>query len=217
VHDLLRYAEFHLGDGSKDDEQFLTPDSLTRMQTPQATVWKDEEWGLTWSLRRVAGTRVVSHGGGTKGQISLLTLVPERKLAVAVFTNSSSGGFVTRDVTKWVLKEYLGLDESDPEPMEASEEELQEFVGRYSRPMAEVELGLLCGQLVGQLVYKQGFPSRDVPPLPPPPPARLALCEKDRLLVLDGPMKDSLGDIIRNADGSIGRLRIGGRIHRRLT
>ena len=40
----------------------------------------------------------------------------------------------------------------------------------------------------------------------------LALCEKDRLLVMDGPYKDSKMDILRKADGTIGWLRMG-RLH----
>jgi hypothetical protein len=39
------------------------------------------------------------------------------------------------------------------------------------------------------------------------------LGEKDRLLVLDGEAKGDKADIVRKADGSIGWLRTGGRIH----
>ena len=217
VHDLLSYASFHMGDGTVDDgTQLLSPESLARMQTTQATVWKDETWGLTWRLDVVDGARLVSHSGGTVGQVSLLTLVPEKQFAIAVFTNAGSGGFVTRDVTKWALKEYLGLDRPDPQPVEASEEDLQAYVGRYSRPMTDVELGMLSGRLIAQVVYKAGFPSQDSPPPPPPPPATLGLCEPDRLLVLDGMMKDGMGDVIRQANGSFGWLRMGGRVHKRV-
>jgi CubicO group peptidase (beta-lactamase class C family) len=204
MHDLLRYAGFHMGDGTLEDgTQLLRPESLSQMQTPQAT-------------DKVDATRLVGHGGGTTGQVSLLTLVPEHKFAVAIFTNANSGGFVTGDVTKWALKGYLGLEKPDPKPIQASEEELGAFVGRYERPMVDLELGLLCGRLVGQMVYKQGFPSQDSPPPPPPPPATLALCETDRLIVLDGMMKDGTVDVIRKGDGSIGWLRAGGRILKRL-
>jgi hypothetical protein len=214
VKDLLRYADYHMGGGKTvDGTQLLTPESLAMMQATQATVWDDETWGLTWRLDVLDGRRLVGHGGGTMGQISLLTLVPELKFAVAVFTNANSGGFVTNDVTKWALKAYLGLERPDPKPIEASEAELAEFVGRYSRPMVDLELGLLSGRLIGQIVYKAGFPTKDEPPPPPPPPATLAMCEKDRLLVMDGMMKDGMGEIIRKADGSIGWLRFGGRLH----
>ena len=43
----------------------------------------------------------------------------------------------------------------------------------------------------------------------------LAKCEKDRLIILDGLMKDMTVEVIRNADGSIGWIRAGHRIHKR--
>jgi hypothetical protein len=81
--------------------------------------------------------------------------------------------------------------------------------------MAEIELGMLGGRLVGQVIYKQGFPTPDVPPPPLPPPVSLALCEKDRLLITSGPMSGGRVDAIRKADESIGWIRIG-RVYRRL-
>ena len=41
----------------------------------------------------------------------------------------------------------------------------------------------------------------------------LALCDKDRLLVMAGPFKDATAEIVRKPDGSIGWLRASGRIH----
>lgn len=216
VQDLLRYARFHLGDGTtKDGTQLLKLESIAQMQSPQVAVWGDEQWGLTWSINEINGTRQLSHGGGTMGQISLLALIPEHDFAIAILTNANQGGTVTREVSRWALKHYLDLEVSDPEPIEASEEELVAYVGRYSRPFAEMELGLLGGKLVAQITYKGGFPTKDTPPPPPPPPASLAMCEQDRLLVLNGPFKDAKADIIRQADDSIGWIRVGGRIHRR--
>jgi hypothetical protein len=74
-------------------------------------------------------------------------------------------------------------------------------------------LGLLAGKLVGQVIYKQGFPSQDVPPAPPPPPMTLALTGEDRLIVTDGPFEDTQVQILRRPDGQIGWLRFGSRIH----
>ena len=50
---------------------------------------------------------------------------------------------------------------------------------------------------------------------PPPPPFTLELCEKDRLLVMDGPMKDGTAEVIRKPDGSIGWIRAGLRLYAR--
>ena len=102
-----------------------------------------------------------------------------------------------------------------PEPIEASEAKLSAYVGTYVRPLADIELGMLGGHLVGQMVYKQGYPSRSSPPRPPPPPMLLALCEEDRLLVMSGPRKGWQVDIIRKPDGTIGWLREHDRIYQR--
>ncbi|HIQ06635.1 MAG TPA: class A beta-lactamase-related serine hydrolase [Anaerolineae bacterium] len=217
VQDLLRYARFHLGDGRVEDEtQLLRPESITLMQSPQVTIWGEKEtMGLSWFLGDVSGVRKVWHGGGTTGQVSQLLLIPERGFAIAILTNADQGGFVTREVSRWALKQFLGLEVPDPAPIESSEEELAPYVGRYRRPFADIELGILGGKLVGQMTFKGGFPTRDSPPPPPPPPMSLALCERDRLLVLDGPYKDARAEIIRKPDGSIGWLRANWRIHPR--
>jgi CubicO group peptidase (beta-lactamase class C family) len=215
VHDLLAYAKFHMGDGTiSEEERLLEKESLAKMQTPQANVWKEEHWGLTWAINDTYQTRLVSHGGGTTGQVSQLIFAPEREFAIAVFTNAGEGGQVTLEVTREALKAYLGIEITDSEPMEVKEEELAQYTGSYSRPFSDIHLGLLGGRLIGQLIYKMGFPAQDSPPPPPPPPVTIGLCEKDRLLVLDGPMKSAKAEILRKEDGSIGWLRFG-RIHKK--
>ncbi len=216
VHDLLRYALFHLGDGTAGDgTRLLNPASLSLMQSTQAGIWKDETCGLSWMLSTVDGTCRISHGGGTMGQVSLLTFVPEHDFAVAVLTNADRGGSVSREVTAWVSEQVLGLQTPKPEPIEVSEEDLAAYAGRYANPYNDAELGMLAGRLVAQVVYKRGFPSQDSPPPPSPPPATLTLCEHDRLLVLDGPAKGETVDVLRKSDGTVGWLRMGGRISKR--
>jgi CubicO group peptidase (beta-lactamase class C family) len=214
VQDLMRYARFHLGDGRAEGEtRLLSAETLAAMHSPQVVVWGKEAWGLSWSVDDTAGTRMISHGGGTNGQITLLLLVPEHEFAIAILTNANRGGSVTHKVSQWALKQYLGLEMSDPTPLEASVEDLAAYVGLYSRPTVDVELGILGGRLIGQLIFRGHFPTEDSPPPPPPPPTSLGLCEKDRLLVLDGEAKGDKADILRKPDGSIGWLRTGGRIH----
>ncbi len=215
VQDLLRYARFHLGDGvAADGTQLLSPESISQMHSPQVTIWGEKEkLGLAWRIEEVEGTCLHSHGGGTNGQVSLLLLAPEHNFAIAVVTNSEHGGRLTSDVSDWALKQYLDVERSDPVPIASSEEDLMPYVGRYARSFSEIELGMLAGRLIGQMTPKGGFPTEESPVPPPPPPTALALCEEDRLLVLDGPHKGSKMDIIRHRDGRIGWLRAGGRIH----
>jgi CubicO group peptidase (beta-lactamase class C family) len=222
VRELLRYARFQMGDGSvaggdgEERLQVLRAETLAAMHTPQAhRHGETEQIGLSWFIDDVAATRQLSHGGGTMGQISLLAIFPDQKLAIAVQTNADAGGAITDGVRRWVVEHYLGLQVPKPEPIEASPEDLAAFAGFYARPSADVELGMLNGRLVAQMVFKQGFPSQDSPIPPSPPPSALALCAPDRLLVVAGASEGSQVDVIRKPDGSIGWLRTGGRIYRK--
>jgi CubicO group peptidase (beta-lactamase class C family) len=222
AHDLLRYARFHLGaglvvdtDGTKEGARLLAEESLTKMRAPQVTLWGTDAWGLTWALNEHEGLLEVSHGGGTNGQISQLSLFPERDFAFVVLTNADQGGVVVREIQRWLLKEYLDVKATKPEPIESSAEELAQYAGVYQGYFSDLEMGMLAGKLVGQVTYKRGFPSEKVPPPPAPPPMTIVRCEEDRLLVVDTRFKDAVGDILRRPDGSIGWLRISGRIHER--
>ena len=216
VHDLLAYARFHMGDGRRENgDRLLEQDSLAQMQSPVVTVWQEEKWGLTWSVDDTHGTRLVSHSGGTNGQGAQLLMAPEDQFALAIFTNSDNGEIVVDEVTHHALKTYLGIKPAAPEPQEVAEEELAPLVGTYTRPFADIHVGLLGGRLIAQLIYKRGFPAKDSPPSPSPPPFTLCLIEEDRLMILDGPMKFGKADIIRNPDGTIGWVRTG-RLHRKV-
>ena len=221
VRELLRYARFQMGngtveqEGSDDSVQVLSQETMSSMHSPQATIHGEAAHiSLSWFVTDIEGTRQLSHGGGTTGQVSILALYPEHQLALTVLTNAGEGGAITDGVRCWVLEHYLDLKDPKPEPIESAEKDLAAYVGFYTRPFADVELGMLNGRLVGQTIYKRGFPSQDVPPPPPPPPAALALCEEDRLLVVAGPGKGATADVIRTEDGAIGWLRMG-RIYRR--
>ncbi|MFQ5790815.1 MAG: hypothetical protein ACE5JI_10105, partial [Acidobacteriota bacterium] len=159
----LADARFHLGDGTAaDGTRLLRPESLLEMQSKQfEKVGTDDAMGLTWHISTVNGTPYIGHGGGTVGQISLLRLVPERGFAMAIVTNADRGGEITRDVSRWAMKEYLGLEITDPEPIETSEPELAEYVGVYPRPFADVEVSVNDGRLLLRRIIKQGFPTKD--------------------------------------------------------
>jgi len=54
-------------------------------------VWGKESWGFSFAVDDTHGVRMISHGGGTLGQLSLLTLIPERDFAIVVLTNANRG------------------------------------------------------------------------------------------------------------------------------
>jgi CubicO group peptidase (beta-lactamase class C family) len=215
VLDLLRYAQFHLGDSSVASQPVINAASLDAMHTRQVTLWGDEGWGLTWGVESVNGVKLVYHTGGTNGQITRLTLVPAHNFALAIFTNARQGGPVGKAIGGKALELYLGVKRPEVKAQESSIDELAPYVGLYRNAFTEVELGLLGGRLVGQFVNKGGFPTKETPPLPPPPPVTFAVAATNRLMMLDSGFKNEMADVVRTLDGTIGWLRIGGRLYRR--
>jgi CubicO group peptidase (beta-lactamase class C family) len=211
VRDLLRYARFHLG----QEPGPLTQESISIMREPQIETG-DRDMALTWFLREVEGVAFAEHDGGTNGQMARLMLVPEADFALAILTNHSpAGNDVLRELSRVALRLYLGVEEPEPEPIDLSPEQLAEYAGDYSNPWAEVELRAEERRLVGQTTPKAGFPTKDTPPLPPPPPATLAFYDTDRVFVEEGPLTGTQGDFVRDGDGRIAWFRSGGRLHAR--
>jgi len=90
---------------------------------------------------------------------------------------------------------------------------LEEFSGYYELPLSVFTLKAEDGYLVLQEIPRGGFPTPQTPPGEPEPPVRLAFFDPDRVVGLDEPMKGSQGEFLRNADGGLAYLRIGGRAH----
>jgi CubicO group peptidase (beta-lactamase class C family) len=211
VGDLLRYARFHLGREAGP----LTAESLARMREPHVETGEPgRKMALTWFVRELEGLVLAEHDGGTNGQMARLLLAPEAGFALAILTNHSpAGNDVLRDVSRLALRLYLGIETRDPEPREVSHEQLSEHAGVYANPWAELEVRTGDGCLVGQTTFKAGFPTKDTPPLPAPPPATLAFYDTDRVFVSEGPLSGSCGDFVRDDDGRIVWFRSGGRLY----
>ena len=113
--DQLRYARFHLGDGTAENgTRILTPESIAMMQTPGDARMLDIKMGLAWMTRDIGGVRRVFHGGGTYGQMTAFTMTPARKFGLALATNSMSGSLLNLDVTRGLVAKFLGNDEAEP-------------------------------------------------------------------------------------------------------
>jgi CubicO group peptidase (beta-lactamase class C family) len=215
--DQMRYARFHLGDGTTEDgARILTAESIAMMQTPGNAGMLDTKMGLAWMMRDIGGLRRIFHGGGTYGQISAFTMTPARKFGLALATNSVSGGFFNLEVTKDLVAKFLGNDEPEPAEIPMTPAQMAEYSGRYVRLMGgDIEINAEAGKLMVQPHPKGGFPTSDTPPGPTPPPFRIGLIGKDRVAMVEPSFKDIQGEFIRNPDGTIAWLRWGSRIHAR--
>jgi CubicO group peptidase (beta-lactamase class C family) len=217
VSDMLLYARFHLSDGKPSGQsgaQLLKPETLSAMQTPTVPAANSEFMGVAWFLRDVGNLRIVRHGGATNGQQATLQMVPARQFAIVMLTNSDRGSELIQPVVKKAFESYLGLVEHEPKPVAASQEQLNQYAGRYESAAEDLQLETQDSVLTLTVIPKGGFPTPDSPPQPAPPPTRLALCGTDQAVALDEPFSGDRVEFLRAADGHLTWLRFGGRVHR---
>jgi CubicO group peptidase (beta-lactamase class C family) len=217
VRDMLNYAKFQLGDGSFHGNRLLEPGSLEKLHTPQVQYTPGNSVALTFWVDDRRAARTMGHGGGTVGQISLLTLVPEHDFSIILVTNSGNGGQLNPMVTNLALEHYLGVSTPEPALKRTPQKKLAEYAGGYKATLTEAEVESSEGKLVIKRRSLGGFPTKDIPPPSEPlPPVRYGFYGKDHVIGLEAPYKGDLGQFLRNPDGSIAWLRLGLRIHRHL-
>src|SRR5205085_9981482 len=91
---IANWLRFHLGRAEFDGQRLLSPALIGEMQKPRVHAGTSEfgeigdlHYGLGFSAYRYRGERAVAHGGGWLGWGTLMSMLPERGIGVAVFTN----------------------------------------------------------------------------------------------------------------------------------
>jgi hypothetical protein len=142
--------------------------------------------------------------------------IPDRDFALAVLTNSDDGNMITSNIVGWALDIFFNTSIQTPTPIKTTPDERKKFTGKY-------QIGTECCEVKVEgdyLMYHQiplgGFPTPDTPPGPAMAPIRLAFYEKDKVIGMNGPYKDALGDFIRDDKGKLLYFRIGGRAHKKI-
>lgn len=196
--DLLRYARLHLS----------PPPELAPMGDPHAPAEGDDEWvGLAWFGEDTFGT--LRHGGSTVGQVSLLLLRPSKQFALAVLANQSPGGMQVVDAAL----DAAGLRKQDRPRF--SGVPLKRYTGVYEAPAARLTFTRHGEGMRIESEPLGGFPTEDTPAGPKPPPADAYFVSEDRWLIEGGPFKGLSGHFIRDAEGAVLWLRLGGRLYER--
>jgi len=210
VIDLLRYARFHMGDGSG----LLKPESIKLMQTPSVTGSGLDVFGLSWFITPIGDVHVLRHGGATHGFTADFTIVPSKQFAITTLTNSDEGSVLYGDLRASAIQQYLDVAWPETPEIKLTEAQLLAYTGRYDSAAAQRELYLQGGVLMLQSIWKGGFPMPDSPPGEPTPPTRLAFWGVDKIIALDDPFRGSRGEFLRDAAGAIAWFRFGSRVHR---
>jgi CubicO group peptidase (beta-lactamase class C family) len=210
--DLLRYARFHLGDGTvPGGERLLSAESMALLQTPRVAdalhngclASFADEVGLSWFSRATPQGRVLVHGGETSLALRL-TLVPARRFGIFVLTSADMGAQLHGEVTRQALRDYAGIDGLDATPLPAPLAALEQYAGTYRcTGPDEHEFEDTIVQAAGDSLFLT-----EVGPA--------ACYAPDRIVALDGLWRHERGQFLRDPHGAITTLRIGGRLWQRL-
>jgi CubicO group peptidase (beta-lactamase class C family) len=139
--DLLAFARMHLEAGDGPDGSEVLPSAAVRLMTEPyvETPVPGEEQALGWSRRRWGDAVVLGQDADTFGQRAFLRVVPARRFALAVMTNSPPGEALARDLMRRVAGDLLDLPADEPCPLPrlgpdaTSGVDLGRYIGTYGR------------------------------------------------------------------------------------
>lgn len=89
-------------------EEMWTPQTIIPVHGPTPYNTHFSAYGLGWGLSDVKGYLQATHTGGLAGIVTQVTLIPELKLGIIVFTNQQSGAAFT-SITNTIKDIYLGV------------------------------------------------------------------------------------------------------------
>ncbi|NIN10265.1 MAG: DUF3471 domain-containing protein, partial [Gemmatimonadales bacterium] len=121
VEEMIRYVQLHIDKGVYNGAQILSEANADQMQTPQmvipGAVQYDElghsSYGMGLIVTTYRGRKLVHHGGGIDGFISLLSFMPREKIGMIVLSNLSGNNPVPTIVTRGVFDRLLQLEPVD--------------------------------------------------------------------------------------------------------
>ncbi len=141
VEEMIRYVQLHIDKGEYNGARILSEANADQMQTPQmvipGAIQFDElghsSYGMGLIVTTYRGRKLVHHGGGIDGFISLLSFMPREKTGMIVLTNLSGNNPVPTIVTRGVFDRVLGLEPVD-------------WVGRVKEQQAKAEAAEEAGE-----------------------------------------------------------------------
>lgn len=93
-------------------EEMWTPQTIIPVHGATLYNTHFSSYGLGWFLSDEKGYKVPTHTGGLAGIVTQVTLIPEMKLGIIVFTNQQSGAAFTA-ITNTIKDSYYGMPATD--------------------------------------------------------------------------------------------------------
>ncbi len=120
ARDLSNWLRFQLNEGVLGDKRRVSAKQLCETHTPQIPIRLQGaeaeihcftnliSYGLAWVIQDYRGVKLVSHGGVIVGYRVHLTLVPEKKIGIAIL-NNRDGTQMNLALSNTLLDRLLGL------------------------------------------------------------------------------------------------------------
>ena len=116
VNDMSHWLMMQLDNGKYKDQLVVPVSAIAQTRLPHSILGNGGVlfneghfalYGLGWFLQEYCGRKIVEHTGGVNGFVTSVTLVPEEKLGIIVFTNTDQNLFY--DALKWdIMDAYFG-------------------------------------------------------------------------------------------------------------
>jgi CubicO group peptidase (beta-lactamase class C family) len=221
---LLRYAQFHLSDGTVGGRQFLPQPLVEQMRAPHVPKHgTGDEMGHGWHLRRLNGVLTAAQGGTGAGHCLHVQLVPERQLAFVILTNHAEGWRLVQDVERATLRMYEGLALS-PNQATGGNRGVSESMTAHATPLSkQPALDMYVGKYERQPVTTYELRAEDGMLRSGRTPAGVSYVfygpDVAYVAATDGSGGTYVGmpvEFIRNPTGKVGWIRVNGRIAKKV-
>ncbi len=116
VNDMSKWVRMLLDNGQFEGKTIVPASAIAQTRTPHSILGNGGApfnrghfalYGLGWFLSEYCGRKIVEHTGGVNGFVTAVTLVPEEKLGILVFTNTDQNGLYEA-LKREILDAYLG-------------------------------------------------------------------------------------------------------------
>lgn len=143
--DVLRFARMHIDNGrAPNGSVVLSEAGVKAMRTPSLQLHGYERCaiGLGWLVWDWDGELCVFHTGGTINQLSWVCVLPERRFAVCLLTNSDTGGALWMELGRWIFRTFAGVEMPNlpKAPAVPPAIDLGLYAGSYARKTQQIDV-----------------------------------------------------------------------------
>lgn len=176
AREVLEFMRLHLTGGeARDGTELLSANSIAQMAEPQIeSPVPDEDQALAWTVRRWDGTSCLGQDADTFGQRSYVRVVPERRFACCLMTNSPPGARLARELLPQLIGELLEINVpertflgsairlANPEPFVGTYDRLHQRIDVEATPDGGLSISVNPSGILGQL-GREAFKAELVP------------------------------------------------------